>query len=134
MSEDIGQHLNIDVEVDDKFKAPSKVLHQHRLAKSDNEVKVDADYARENLYDLIDTGKLAVDQMAEIARQSQHPRSYEVLSTMIKQMVEANRDLISLHETKKKLEVDDKENDRVVNNNLFVGSTEELQKLLHDSE
>jgi hypothetical protein len=67
----------------------------------------------------------------DVARQSQHPRAYEVLSTLMNTMVGASKDLLELQAKKKKLlEEDPAANNQQVTNNLFVGSTAELQKML----
>jgi transcriptional accessory protein Tex/SPT6 len=71
--------------------------------------------------------------MLEVARQSQHPRAYEVVSTIMKTLMDANKDLIEVSQ-KKNVKEDKSESpdSGVVNNNLFVGSTAELQKMLKD--
>jgi hypothetical protein len=99
-----------------------------------NQVENDFDYARENLMDVIEKGQEALFDMMDVARQSQHPRAYEVLSTMINTLVGANKDLLDLQTKKKKLlEVDPAANNQQVTNNLFVGSTSELQKMLEQA-
>jgi len=91
----------------------------------------DFDYARENLMDVIEKGQEALFDLMDVARQSQHPRAYEVLSTMMNTLVGANKDLLDLQGKKKKLlEADPSANTQQVTNNLFVGSTSELQKML----
>lgn len=96
--------------------------------KKDDMVENDFDFARGNLLNIIMKGGEAVDDMLDFARQSQHPRSYEVLSTLLKTMADANKDLLTLQKTKKELTKED--NAQTINNNLFVGSTAELQKML----
>ena len=91
----------------------------------------DFDYARENLMDVIEKGQEALFDLMDVARQSQHPRAYEVLSTMMNTLVGANKDLLDLQGKKKKLlEADHSANTQQVTNNLFVGSTAELQKMI----
>lgn len=91
----------------------------------------DFDYARENLMDVIEKGQEALFDLMDVARQSQHPRAYEVLSTMMNTLVGANKDLLDLQAKKKKLlEVEPEANNQQVTNNLFVGSTAELQKMI----
>jgi hypothetical protein len=97
----------------------------------DSTVQDDFDYARENLMDVIGKGQEALFDLMDVARQSQHPRAYEVLSTMMNTLVGANKDLLELQGKKKKLlETDPNANSQQVTNNLFVGSTAELQKML----
>lgn len=112
------------------------VYHENKQTSEDKQVDSDLKFVRDNLYDLITSGHSAIDQMMSIADQSQHPRAYEVLANMIKTMVETNKDLLDMHEKKKKLKADDKktEKDNVVNNNLFVGSTNDILKLLRQND
>ena len=97
----------------------------------DSTVQDDFDCARENLMDVIGKGQEALFDLMDVARQSQHPRAYEVLSTLMNTMVGASKDLLELQAKKKKLLADNPEaNNQQVTNNLFVGSTAELQKML----
>jgi len=97
----------------------------------DPTIQNDFDYARENLMDVIEKGQEALFDLMDVARQSQHPRAYEVLSTMMNTLVGANKDLLDLQAKKKKLlEVEPEANNQQVTNNLFVGSTAELQKMI----
>ena len=97
----------------------------------DSTVQDDFDYARENLMDVIGKGQEALFDLMDVARQSQHPRAYEVLSTLMNTMVGASKDLLELQAKKKKLlEADPEANNQQVTNHLFVGSTAELQKML----
>jgi hypothetical protein len=100
--------------------------------KSANPVEADTEVARENIKELIHKGHRAVDELAVIARDSQHPRAYEVMATLIKNMSDLNKDLLQLQKQKKELMVssDNKNGEVNVNNALFVGSTAELMKLL----
>lgn len=103
--------------------------------ENDQEAETDVRYVRQNLYDLIEKGHGAIDELLAIADQSQHPRSYEVLANMIKTMVETNKDLLDMHDKKKKLLSQEIETQSsTVNNNLFVGSTSELLKLLNKDD
>ena len=93
----------------------------------------DYEYARNNLYDIIDKGTSALEDMVDIARQSESPRAFEVVTNLIKTLAETNKDLLEL--AKKQKELDKKEDSgdpRTVNNNLFVGSSAELLKMIKD--
>jgi hypothetical protein len=99
-----------------------------------DEAEKDYTYARENLYDVINKGQEALFDMLDVAKQSQHPRAYEVLSGLINTLVAANKDLLDLQKKKKELFKEEKPDKTVTNNNLFVGSTAELQKLIKDRQ
>lgn len=107
--------------------------HENKQVNDDKQVEADLKYVRDNLYDLISSGSTAIDQMMSIADQSQHPRAYEVLANMIRQMVETNKDLLDIHEKKKKIQ-SQQEQKSTVNNNLFVGSTKDVLELIKQSQ
>ena len=69
----------------------------------DSTVQDDFEYARENLMDVIGKGQEALFDLMDVARQSQHPRAYEVLSNLMNTMVGASKDLLELQAKKKKL-------------------------------
>ena len=98
----------------------------------DRQAEADVEYVRGNMYDLIEKGTRSMDELLAIADQSQHPRSYEVLSGLIKNLSELNKDLIDLHDKKKKLiNLEQQTAPSTVNNNLFVGSTSDLLKMIN---
>ena len=93
----------------------------------DNDYK----YSRDTYYELVEKGKQSLELMIEVARESEHPRAFEVLSGMIKNISDVNDRLMDLN--KKKKDLDRKEEIKNIantTNNLFVGSTAELQKIL----
>lgn len=96
-------------------------------------IKDDFEYSRATYYELLEKGKESLMDMMEVARSSEHPRAYEVLSNLIKNMADVNDKLMELN--KKKKDLDKKEEQKQVGNttnNLFVGTTADLQKLLQD--
>jgi hypothetical protein len=92
---------------------------------------VEEDYAltRGNLRTILDTGMNALEKMAEIADLSQHPKSYEALSSLIRNLSSVNKELMELSEKKVNIERNSNTQHQTINNNLFI-STTELQKLL----
>ena len=93
------------------------------------ESEIDFQYARENLYNLIERGQDGLEEMLEIAKSSEHPRAMEVFGQLIGKLTETNKELLNLHKTKKDIS-QDTSGPKNVSNNLFVGSTAELQKFL----
>jgi len=91
----------------------------------------DLGFARENLYDAVVKSQAAVEDMIAIAQQSQHPKAYEVLNSLIKTFADVSTGIADLQLKKQRLQ-GTQEKDKTVNNNLFVGSTAELQKMLQD--
>jgi len=101
----------------------------------DKNINDDFEYSRATYYELLEKGKESLMDMMEVARSSEHPRAYEVLSNLIKNMADVNDKLMELN--KKKKDLDKKEEQKQVGNttnNLFVGTTADLQKLLRDDE
>ena len=99
------------------------------MPKTGKDDDIDYNYARENYYNLIERNQDAVEEMLEIAKQSEHPRAFEVVGQLIKSGLDANKELMTLHKTRKELSIE-KSSGVNVNNAVFVGSTAELQKLL----
>ena len=99
---------------------------------SDKLEDVDADYKyqRENFYNLVERGQDAIEGILEIAKESEHPRTYEVAGNLIKQVAEVTEKLGELQEKMKRLKEVPNTAPKNVTNALFVGSTAELQKML----
>jgi hypothetical protein len=99
--------------------------------KISTQANADFEYARENMMEVINKGQETLFDLMDVAKQSQHPRAYEVLATMMNTMVGASKALLDLQAKKKKIMEDDPSaSPQQVTNNLFVGSTAELQKYL----
>lgn len=111
----------------------NKSLIQINEAEKRNFVhEEDYEYSRETYYDLIEKGRESLELMIEVARESEHPRAFEVLSGMIKGIADVNGSLMDLNKKYKEIQKSDepKENANTTNNNLFVGSTTDLQRML----
>ena len=108
----------------------AEVINDLTAQKLDADIDQDYDYTRDNLKEIITKGSSALDGILELAQESEHPRAYEVVGQIIKNMVEANQQLIELQKNMKSLKKKDTSNPRTIKNALFVGSTHELQKLL----
>ena len=89
----------------------------------------DYKYSREVFYGLVERGQDAIEGILAIAKESEHPRVYEVAGQLIKTVGETAEKLIDLQAKMKELDKDNTMPDRV-QNNLFVGSSTELQRLL----
>ena len=95
-----------------------------------DDVDSDYKYQRENFYNLIERGSDAIEGILDLARESEHPRSYEVAGQLIKQVAEVTEKLGDLQTKMKKLKEVPKDAPQNVTNALFVGSTKELQNML----
>jgi len=101
---------------------------------ADTKLDNDYEYARANFYNIIESGSEALEQMLDVAKASEHPRAYEVVSTIMKTLIDSNKELVAMSSKKAKdsEEVPADSGKPVTNNNLFVGSTSELQQMLKD--
>jgi uncharacterized small protein (DUF1192 family) len=96
------------------------------------DIDTDYNYSRENFYNLIERGQDAITGILDLAKESEHPRTYEVAGQLIKTVSEVTERLADLQEKMQRLkEVPDK-GPKSVTNALFIGSTKELQSLLKD--
>ena len=95
-----------------------------------DDVDTDYKYQRENFYNLIERGQDAIDGILEVAKQSDHPRSYEVAGNLISQVADVTEKLSRLQSSMKRLKEVPSNAPKNVTNALYVGSTAELQKLL----
>ena len=112
-------------------KPKKEVVKTDRIVPviTNDDSETDFQYARENLYNLIERGQDGLEEMLEIAKSSEHPRAMEVFGQLIGKLTETNKELLNLHKTKKDIS-QDTSGPKNVSNNLFVGSTAELQKFL----
>lgn len=120
----ISQSLGIEPLIE----APSKISNAMSVIKAEN--NNDYEYARKNLYDIIEKGSGALEDIIDIAKQSESARAFEVATNLMKTMVDANKDLLELAKKNKELSKEEKEGPSTVNNNLFVGSSAELLKMI----
>lgn len=113
------------------FEISKQVIERESFEKDLND---DYQIVRENFHELIEKGKDAVDDILAIAKESERSRDFEVAATLLKNVLDANEQMINLHKkireiTNYKQESSDK---TTINNALFVGSTTELSKLVKE--
>jgi small-conductance mechanosensitive channel len=108
-----------------------KKTNQDYIDKKD--IKDDYEFSRATLKDLIKVGTYSMDSLAELARESEHPRAFEVLSNHLKAIGDITDKLMKLQKNKKELTEDDVRKE-ITNNNVFVGSTTDLQRMLLDKD
>jgi len=101
------------------------------MMENKDNIKSDYDYSRETYYDLLEKGREAMEDMIHVARESEHPRAYEVLSNMIKNLSDVNDKLMDLNKKNKEMTQQPKQVENQ-QNNFFVGSTADLQKMLQN--
>ena len=100
---------------------------EERVEKSD--IKKDYEYSRATLTSLVDKGQEAIDNILELARETDSPRAYEVVGQLIKTVTDSAERLMDVQKKLKDLE-QEKTTNNVTNNALFVGTTNEVLTLL----
>ena len=105
------------------------------IEDSVNQVDADAEFARNNMRELISNGNKALTDLASVANQSESPRAYEVLATMMKNLAEMNKDLLELQKRKRELAPQSETTKGVnIDKAVFVGSTTELLKMIKSNK
>jgi hypothetical protein len=90
--------------------------------------------SKENLQGIIDQGKEAMEEILEIAKAGQHPRAFEVYGGLLKNMVDANKELLSIQKQMREMSgIKNETNQTNIDKAIFVGSTSELSKLLKNN-
>lgn len=98
-------------------------------------IQDDYDTSRDTYLELIEGGKESLELMIQVARESEHPRAFEVLSGMIKNIADVTDKLMELNKKHKDVMREEKpEQKQITNNNVFLGSTTDLQRLLQNEE
>jgi len=121
------------IETTEKKMVPSVIEKEH--SELDDDLQSDYETVRNNYEEIIEKGKDAIDDILEIARESEHPRAFEVAATMIKNVTEANEKLILLQKQMRDMKKGQKETSKTtIDKAIFVGSTAELSKLLKGKE
>ena len=124
----ISEVLGI-INPNEKSVVESIITPPKRLS-TEQDIDNDYNYQIENFYNLVEKGSQAIDGILELAKESEHPRTYEVAGNLIKQVAEVTEKLGDLQEKMKKLKEVPNSAPKNVTNALFVGSTAELQKML----
>ena len=128
MSMNIDEHLDEILGIIEKPKKIEKV----KPTVNGHDDDIDFQYARENLYILIERGNDGLEELLEIAKQSEHPRAFEVVGQLLDKLTSTNKELLNLHKVKK--DISTEKSPSKITNALFVGSTTELQKLLKEKD
>ena len=119
----VPQAVNTETEI---INYPSSV--------NENDLEEDYEYQRRQFYNLVEKGSAAIDGILELAKESEHPRTYEVAGQLIKNVAEVTEKLGDLQKKMKDLKELPNTAPKNVTNALFVGSTTDLQKMLRDKK
>ena len=129
--EDTNNDLQMDV-INTEYQDEKIINH-------DVDLDQDLTRTRENLFSLLEKGEDALDNILSVAKQSESPRCYEVFSSMLKNLADINHQILDIHKKKSELNKyksspEDNKTPNVINNSLFIGSTNELQQLIADTK
>ena len=126
----------LDVEFEVKETKPLAIVKTPPEASKELKKKhlnSDYDIARNNIRELIETGKDAIEGILKVAYEGDSPRAYEVAAQMIKNVAEINQDLISIHKQIKDINKEEVNINQTNNNSIYVGSTTDLQDLINEA-
>lgn len=126
---------------DEEIKAPVIVDEVDApptpLATAQEEVIDDIATAQQNISDIISKGTDSLDELIAVAKQSQNPRAYEVVSTLMKTLIDANKEMVGMSEKKKYAKEDHPSGQattNVTNNNLILSTTDLLKMIKGDND
>jgi|TARA_B110000444_G_scaffold250212_1_gene276271 hypothetical protein len=126
----------VDQKLDELLDIQGEIVQAEKslpiVSSNEQDKSNDYKYSREIFYGLVERGQDAIEGILDIAKESEHPRVYEVAGQLIKTVGETTEKLIDLQSKMKELDKDNTMPDKV-QNNLFVGSSAELQKLLKNN-
>ena len=131
MSNELDKAFDIVESVSEVTPEP-EVKKPPKKVETIDQVQDDYEYARGNLYALVDKGQEAVNGALDLAMSSDHPRAYEVAGQLIKHVGDVADKLMALQKDKKNVK-EESAKKVVTNNSLFVGSTADLQKMLKEA-
>lgn len=117
--------------LDEVFNLPEKPIDQPKtvmVKSSEQDAETDYHYTRNNLYAILDQGQEALATALAIAKQSEHPRAFEVVGNLMKNLADINKQLFDLTEKHHNAKNTDMNHD-----NTFIGATVSLNKLIHNT-
>lgn len=141
IAENLGMRPLAEIRDGEQENLPGEIIEHQvpaEVTETDDENLRDLATVRKNIEDVIATGNEAMKEMLSIAKQSEQARAFEVVSTLMKTMLDANKDFADISTKKKFAEEEvnapkEAAQTNVTNNNLIV-STADLLKMLKDQE
>ena len=131
MKKDTIKKLNDVLDIADDIidiDVPEKKEIEPAVTVGTTDLTQDYNFSRNQYQTLIDKGNDALEELLAIAKEGEQPRAFEVATQLINSLTATTKELLVLQKTKK--EVEDSKAPVKNENNLFVGSTKELQELL----
>lgn len=139
----ISESLGMNPLVVDEKQRPEEIegemitvdVEPEELTQEEKDAEEDFAFSRKNIKSVLEKGGDALEGILRLAEASEHPKAYEVVATMIKNLTESNKQLLELHEKRRELapiktEEAKEDSKQITNNNVFVGTTAELLELI----
>jgi hypothetical protein len=122
--------------IDDAFELEPVIIEEYERKEipasigESEDIKTDYEYARTNLYNIVENGNVALGNLVNLSKETEHPRSYEVLGQLMKVIGDTTEKITVLHEKQAKLDTNRHNETNITNNSLFVGSATDLLDML----
>lgn len=110
----------------------NEVVVEPAVSEKNEQLEHDYETTRSNLHSILTQGQDALFHALEVAKNSEHPRAFEVVGGLMKHLSDINTQLLDLHKKKLQIEHPKEESKSVTNNAIFVGSTNELSRMLEN--
>jgi hypothetical protein len=127
MKDTLSDALGIEnaIEIIPPKKEPETIIN---TTHEEDDIKADYNLSRRTFRSLIDKGNAAMENLTDLAKESESPRAYEVLATMMRTIADTTKDLYDLQKKTKDLKGEDKKDQPnvTVEKAVFVGTTAEL--------
>jgi hypothetical protein len=135
MKDKLSDALGIEnaLEIIPPKKEPEPIINS---LHEDDDIKADYNLSRRTFRSLIDKGNAAMENLTDLAKESESPRAYEVLATMMRTIADTTKDLYDLQKKTKDLKGEDKKDQSnvTVEKAVFVGSTAELLQRIKEEK
>jgi hypothetical protein len=130
MSEIFDVEVKVEQSVQEILPAVQEPTKFGTPARLEQDLDQDYEESRKTIKDLVNKGNQAIDHLLAIASESEHPRAFEVVATLIKNTADANEKLMTMQKAVRDMKNIKQKSDVTVDKAIFIGSTSELSKLI----
>ena len=130
MSEIFDVDVKVEQPVQEILPAVQEPTKFGTPARLEDDLDQDYEESRKTIKDLVNKGNQAIDHLLAIASESEHPRAFEVVATLIKNTADANEKLMTMQKAVRDMKNIKQKSDVTVDKAIFIGSTSELSKLI----
>lgn len=130
MSEIFDVEIKVEHSVQEILPAVQEPTKFGTPARLEQDLDQDYEESRKTIKELVNKGNQAIDHLLAIASESEHPRAFEVVATLIKNTADANEKLMTMQKAVRDMKNIKQKSDVTVDKAIFIGSTSELSKLI----